>query len=45
MEFQHFVFGTYFCDSHDHVYYNVSGYGYLLPVVGISMTYFCTHDG
>jgi hypothetical protein len=44
MGFQHFVFGTYFCDSYerttscDDVYYNVSGYEYLLPVVGISMT-------
>jgi hypothetical protein len=25
-----FIFGIYFCDSNDHVYCNVSGYGYLM---------------
>lgn len=27
MGFHHFLFGTYFCGSNDHVYYNVSTYG------------------
>jgi hypothetical protein len=29
--------GTYYCDSNDHVYRNVNGYGYPLPMVGMGM--------
>jgi hypothetical protein len=29
--------GTYFCDSNDHAYHNVNGYGYPIPMVGMGM--------
>jgi hypothetical protein len=32
-----FCVGNCFCDSNDHAYYNVSGYGYPLSVVDMGM--------